>query len=487
MSISSAISWTRLLLLATAGVALGATAKDRAGTRRLDNGETLILNEEFDSFNLDLWQHEITMGGGGNWEFQMYGNNRTNSYVEDGKLILQPTLTSDYLGPEQVSGAIPTTFDLWGLVPADQCTSNMFYGCSRGSNLGARIAINPVMSARVRTAGTFSFRYGRIEVKAKLPRGDWLWPAIWLLPEKNAYGQWPASGEIDIMESRGNAPSYGAGVDDIGGVDTSSSAVHWGPHYTMDSWDQTYGTYALEEGTFNDDFHTFGLYWDEKEMYTYIDDDSNRVLTVDFGKGTDKEGFWEKGHFEERFPGVQNPWSGADRSAPYDQKFYVVMNVAVGGVSGFFPDDVGSKMWNNKDPDAAMKFFEATSDWYSTWNGKDAAMQVESVKVWQTNEDYFLEPRAAATAGLAASNGRGSASPEDQDRDTSTLVADGGVREPASSRGGASSVLLYAMCSALGGMLGGIAVGLWLGKSGARNMSRVYESINGGGRTTPSP
>ncbi|CAM9810669.1 unnamed protein product, partial [Hapterophycus canaliculatus] len=75
----------------------------------------------------------------------------------------------------------------------------MFYGCSRASNMASRIPINPVMSARVRTAGTFSFRYGRIEVKAKLPRGDWLWPAIWLLPEQNVYGQWPASGEIDIM------------------------------------------------------------------------------------------------------------------------------------------------------------------------------------------------------------------------------------------------------------------------------------------------
>lgn len=80
----------------------------------------------------------------------------------------------------------------------------------------------------------------------------------------------------------------------------------------------------------------------KKKQYTYVDDDSNRLLTVDFGEGTDEDGFWEKGHFEERFPGVQNPWSGASRSAPYDQKFYVVMNVAVGGVSGFFPDDVVS-------------------------------------------------------------------------------------------------------------------------------------------------
>ncbi|CBJ31552.1 Endo-1,3-beta-glucanase N-terminal fragment, family GH16 [Ectocarpus siliculosus] len=138
----------------------------------------------------------------------------------------------------------------------------MFYGCSRASNMAARIAINPVMSARgenrtskawsqVRTAGTFSFRYGRMEVKAKLPKGDWcegrserlfccgacngfkLWPAIWLLPEQNAYGQWPASGEIDVMESRGNSASYASSVDGVGGVDSASSAFHWGPHYSV--------------------------------------------------------------------------------------------------------------------------------------------------------------------------------------------------------------------------------------------------------------
>ncbi|CAN0420528.1 unnamed protein product, partial [Hapterophycus canaliculatus] len=111
-------------------------------------------------------------------------------------------------------------------------------------------------------------------------------------------------------------------------------------------------------------------------QYTYVDNDSNRLLTVDFGKGTDEEGFWAKGNFEERFPGVENPWSGADASAPYDQKFYVVMNVAVGGVSGFFPDGLGGKMWNNKDSDAAMKFLEATSQWFPTWDGKNSALQV---------------------------------------------------------------------------------------------------------------
>ncbi|CAN0463584.1 unnamed protein product, partial [Ectocarpus sp. 12 AP-2014] len=267
---------------------------------------------------LSRWRPVLFQGGGGNWEFQMYGNNRTNSYVEDGKLFLQPTLTSDYMGEEQVSGVSPTTFDMWGLVPADQCTSNMFYGCSRASNMAARIAINPVMSARVRTAGTFSFRYGRMEVKAKLPKGDWYegrsesvfccGRRSGFSPSKTYTGSGrPPGKSTSWYESRGNSASYASGVDGVGGVDSASSAFHWGPHYSMDAWDETYGVYTLDEaeGTFNDDFHTFGLYWDENEMYTYIDDDSNRVLTVDFGEGSDEDGFWEKGDFEQRFPGVE--------------------------------------------------------------------------------------------------------------------------------------------------------------------------------------
>ena len=59
-----------------------------------------------------------------------------------------------------------------------------------------------------------------------MPKGDWIWPALWMLPKLNAYGKWPASGEIDICESRGNAPGYPAG-----GVDTFGSTLHWGPNW----------------------------------------------------------------------------------------------------------------------------------------------------------------------------------------------------------------------------------------------------------------
>lgn len=66
---------------------------------------------------------------------------------------------------------------------------------------------NPIRSARLRTVNSFSAKYGRVVIRAKMPKGDWIWPAIWMLPKHAEYGSWPSSGEIDIVESRGNGPS----------------------------------------------------------------------------------------------------------------------------------------------------------------------------------------------------------------------------------------------------------------------------------------
>ncbi len=74
--------------------------------------------------------------------------------------------------------------DMWGSSPADLCTGNMFYGCMRTSGAGGNY-LNPITSARLRTAEHFSFMYGRVEVRARMPRGDWLWPAIWLFRRDN--------------------------------------------------------------------------------------------------------------------------------------------------------------------------------------------------------------------------------------------------------------------------------------------------------------
>jgi len=93
------------------------------------------------------------------------------------------------------------------------------------------------MSGKLTTVESFKIKYGRVEVKAKLPKGDWLWPAIWMLPRYNEYGQWPASGEIDIMESRGNV-NYPREFG--GGPETFGSTMHWGPDYSTNQYTKTH-------------------------------------------------------------------------------------------------------------------------------------------------------------------------------------------------------------------------------------------------------
>lgn len=118
----------------------------------------LVFEDNFDKFDFTKWKHDITLSGGGNWEFQLYENNRSTSFVKNGKLNIKPILTEDKIGANSVRNGF--TYDVWGGSPVNQCTGNNFYGCSRASN--GNNYINPVMSAKVTTVNSFSFKYGRI-------------------------------------------------------------------------------------------------------------------------------------------------------------------------------------------------------------------------------------------------------------------------------------------------------------------------------------
>jgi beta-glucanase (GH16 family) len=121
--------------------------------------------------------------------------------------------------------------NLWGGSPADLCTGNADYGCERDAMSGGNV-VNPIQSARLRTVNSFNFKYGTVEVRAKLPKGDWIWPAIWMLPTYQSYGGWPASGEIDIVESRGNQNYSPGGVNQFG------STLHWAPYWSLGKIDE---------------------------------------------------------------------------------------------------------------------------------------------------------------------------------------------------------------------------------------------------------
>ncbi|NNE71062.1 MAG: family 16 glycosylhydrolase, partial [Rhodothermales bacterium] len=150
-------------------------------------------------------------------------------------------------------------------------------------------------SSRLRTLGKAAFKYGRIELRAKMPRGSGYWPAVWMLPEADVYGGWAASGEIDILEVFGNDPG----------------TVHGTLHYGGESPRNTFkgGSYTLPVRDFSRSFHDFAIEWVPGEMRWYVD--GNLYHTARDWYTT-----------EARFP------------APFDQEFHLLVNVAVGGAGG---------------------------------------------------------------------------------------------------------------------------------------------------------
>lgn len=158
-------------------------------------------------------------------------------------------------------------------------------------------------SGRVNTQNKHDFKYGLFEARVKVPEGQGFLPAFWMMPtNENLYGQWPRCGEIDIMEVLGND------------TDTSYGTIHYGnPH------SESQGSYTLEEGTFSDEYHVFDVEWEPGKISWYVD-----------GKLIHTEDNWysaTEGQGEVTYP------------APFDQPFYIILNLAVGGNWPGNPDE----------------------------------------------------------------------------------------------------------------------------------------------------
>lgn len=158
-------------------------------------------------------------------------------------------------------------------------------------------------SGRVNTQNKHDFKYGLFEARVKVPEGQGFLPAFWMMPtDENLYGQWPRCGEIDIMEVLGND------------TDTSYGTIHYGnPH------SESQGSYTLEEGTFSDEYHVFDVEWEPGKISWYVD-----------GKLIHTEDNWysaTEGQGEITYP------------APFDQPFYIILNLAVGGNWPGNPDE----------------------------------------------------------------------------------------------------------------------------------------------------
>ena len=111
------------------------------------------------------------------------------------------------------------------------------------------------------TYNGFNFKYGRVEIRAKNPTGDWLWPATWMMPHASAYGGWPRSGEIDIMESRGNVNLYNGKGEKVG-IDEFGSTLHFG----TEPWNSAFQTAnfwirSAPGQAWSKAFHSYKMEW----------------------------------------------------------------------------------------------------------------------------------------------------------------------------------------------------------------------------------
>ena len=171
-------------------------------------------------------------------------------------------------------------------------------------------------SARLKTRNLFGKAYGRFEFRAKLPTGKGLWPALWLLPQDEKFGGWAASGEIDIMEARGQEPT------------TVLGTLHYGSRWPANTY--VGKDYKLPENGTIADFHVYALEWVPGEIRWYEDD--HLYQTQDF---------WWSCSKSEGSKGAK-PLNESDLNAwpaPFNQPFYIVMNLAVGGQFLGNPDD----------------------------------------------------------------------------------------------------------------------------------------------------
>jgi len=337
----------------------------------------LIFKDDFDTLDFKTWEHLKTAAFTGNKEFQYYTNNRTNSYIKNGSLLLKPTLTNDTFDEEFLySGKL----DLWGNSPYSQCSSNQYSGCLVKGHKNS--LVSPIQSAAVRTVKSFSFKYGRINIRAKLPRGDWIWPAIWLMPKYSIYGEWPASGEIDLMESRGN-DNYRDNDEEKSSVgnDHVLQSLHWGPYFPENRHDLTEVHTRKKKDSFADEYNVFSLDWTPDCIRFYINNQSTLNVTAK------KDGFWKLGEFSKLFENIHNPWESGSNLAPFDQEFYLIMNLAVGGNNGYFHENFTPKMpWDNEEGKVGKlmkQFWEARTKWLPTWKGEDTALKIDYVEIWK--------------------------------------------------------------------------------------------------------
>lgn len=271
------------ILILAGSLFTGAHAK--GGEAKADPADwQLIWSDEFDGKQLDKtkWKPEKSCWGGGNDERQCY-TARPHNIVVGGGLLKLLAYREDFNGPD-----LPPEI---ASMPNPNRTQ-------------------PFTSGKIRTRRLASWRYGKIEFRARVPKGQGLWPAVWMMPAEDHYGTWPLSGEIDILESVNQGalcPECKGGV----GENRSISALHFGDKRPRNQQVDTRVAPA-NLALVSDDFHVWTLEWGQGLMRFYLDGKLYWQVTASQ---------WRTGSAKAK----GNPL------APFDRPFYLMANLAIGG------------------------------------------------------------------------------------------------------------------------------------------------------------
>lgn len=341
----------------------------------------LMMQDDFSGteLNKNVWFHEQQTGGFGNGEFEWTTDSTNNSYVRDGYLYITPTLTSDSVGEAAIINGGQLNLTTSGTCTAANISDAA--SCSVASNSSTGVILPPIQSARIITNFSTTIKYGRVEIKAKMPTGDWIWPALWMMPKDSVYGDWPRSGEIDIFESKGNRVT----TKDADASNRMHSSMHWGLTTDTYRYKLTTDDRQLYRGFYDQEFHTFGLEWTPEGIYTWEGSPVHKVLEYKWDVD-----FYHKGKFPlttNNGTDMSNPWPVSNgKGAPFDQEFFLILSVAVGGTNRYFNDlDQPAMPWSNEADNPRAQFWAAKDQWLPTWpqDPAERSMIIDSVKMYQ--------------------------------------------------------------------------------------------------------
>ncbi|KAK0078326.1 hypothetical protein PV325_002678 [Microctonus aethiopoides] len=314
-------------------------------------GDEFADEDNYRYLNSSIWKREIKIPLDPDYEFCVYHKLEKSLKVKDGILEIIPSLLDESYG-ENIT--------YFGRLQLAECSGLLSDECYRKAT--AYNIIPPVISARLMTKQSFTFRYGKIEIRAKLPEGDWLYPEMWLQPKYSTYGVGYSSGRVILGMARGNENLIDSRPNTK--RDFSSRQLEFGLR-TGPIGNVTEEKVIKEKqiGIWTEDFNVFTTIWNKNGFVFKVNDEV--VGRVRQSQSNEQ----------------------VNNMAPYDLEFYLMLGVGVGGMR-VFPDETRSgyyeKPWKNVGAKAMLRFWQAKDQWLSSWkrgNKYKTSLKVDYVRV----------------------------------------------------------------------------------------------------------